>query len=212
MAAWKPTNRLAAYGSALPFGVEGSTAEDEEQALKDWQERQEAKRREGTAGDWQTVAPSPSASSAAKPSAPPTALERDSAKAYTVREKRGQFGDDDDDGAGQVIKVKKRVKVRSEAEKIRQAEADKERLLPTWKPMRLDTGVGVKEEGVQAVPVQTMQDEEVSLVEETDTVGESPGPLAPPSSEDKSPTGSSSMFKKRKAGAGAGAKRVRAVI
>jgi len=152
--AWKPTNRLAAYGSALPMNDGTANAEEEEVKLKEWQEKQELRRREGAAGEWETVAPSPSARIPAWKAERADSTDRDQAKAYKVREKQGHFRDDEDDEVGAQIKVKKRIKIQSEAEKLKQAEEDRRKMMPSWKPMRLDTGISAKEEDIQLVPVQ----------------------------------------------------------
>jgi WW domain-binding protein 4 len=209
--AWKPTNRLATYGSALPINDGSLLAEAEEQKFKEWQELREAQSKEGTAGEWQTVAPVMSKEEeedlkfATAPRPDPY-----QPHSYVVREKQGRFQHDDDENDGPEIKVKKRIKVQSETERLKQVEEEKKQMLPTWKPMRLDTGVSVKEERVQAVPIERRETQEVDLAEEEDA--------ATAAVETKvetavlAQTEAPLMFKKRKAGAGAGAKRVRAVI
>jgi WW domain-binding protein 4 len=214
--AWKPSNRLAAYGSALPINDGSLNAEEEQRILQEWHERQEARSKEGTAGEWETVTPVPSRSSNAEAanSVAGSSSEQDLVKSYKFKEKQGHYREHDVDDEGAEIKVKKRVKVHSETEKLKQIEEDKKKMMPNWRPMKFDTGISAKVEDVQLVPVEERREaQEVDLAGAEDTeTREKPQPL--PSAPLPEPAASSTapMFKKRKSGAGAGAKRVRAVI
>lgn len=184
--------------------------------MREWQERQEARRKEGTAGQWESLAPSTSTATRSQEveAMPSFSLPRETSS-YIVREKQGQFQREDDDDIGAAeIKVKKRLKVNGDAEKARQTEEESKKMLPSWTPLRLDTGVGVKKEGVQGVPMEVRATQQVDLSEDdvkSEAKEQTAAPQETPSQALEEST-STSLFKKRKTGAGAGAKRVRAVI
>jgi hypothetical protein len=161
-----------------------------------------------------------------------SSIPREASTSYVVREKQGHFRQDDEDGVAAEIKVKKRLRVNGEAEKLRQAEEEKKRMMPAWTPMRLDAAGVASKEKVEITPFGTGEGQHVELAEEqeerkaelkvneeeekkkvgNERVADQPTP--PPSSATpiEAVAPSTSLFKKRKAGAGAGAKRVKAVI
>lgn len=217
---WKPTDRLATYGSALPTCGE-EQARLEEQRLQEWQQAEEERGKEGKAGEWQVVTPAQPVASKASRITSSTSTQHPTAQSSQIREKQGNYRSDEDDDGLEEIKVKKRMRTANENERERR-EAERQRtMLPTWKPMRIDTGVSVKQEGVQTVSMLKMGGErEVWLDGEDDEQverqesGEIKQERVTDSSDKPtdSPSPSSSMFKKRKTGAGSGAKKVRAVI
>lgn len=210
--AWKPTNRLAAYGSALPLNG-GGPNEDDEKKLQEWQERQEARKREGTAGEWQSVALPRDAArlQEAETVAAATPTFNHENSSYIVREKQGHFRELDNEEIAAEIKVKKRIKVQSKGEMSRQAQEEEKQMMPCWKPMKLDTSIA-KKDAVQPVAAESRDDQNHNLSEESSqpNTGEAATPEVEPVQETQS--ASTSMFKKRKSGAGAGAKRVKADI
>jgi WW domain-binding protein 4 len=223
---WKPADRTSAYGYALPVFVDQQTKRGEERH-GELQEQAEAKRREGIAGEWLTVEqpykplPKHSESVARHAEQEPSPAEH-----FRVREKRGTYDDsaDVDDLTINTIKAKKRVAHDQQNPSSTSSVGKGPSMLPQWTPLRLDTGISVKDEGVQAVAVRKMDD--ADHVQELDVKQESVSELPAdikedvdaaqsiPAAEENKPAASSTstMFKKRKAGAGAGAKKVRAII
>lgn len=185
--------------------------------LQEWQERQETRRREGTTGEWQVVA-IPSHTSKLQEAETVVAATPSfdhETSSYIVREKQGQFRDNDDgdDVATAEIKVKKRIKLQGERERSRQAQEEERRMMPSWKPMKLDTGIVKRDEGTQSVAAERRDDQSWVASEDgvPNNLEDGTAPEVEAQAQETQST-STSMFKKRKVGAGAGAKRVRAVI
>lgn len=218
-AKWKPSDKLATYGSAMPVYADEKSRLDE--MYRQQRELEEAERaKEGTAGAWQTIEPQTSAPSETKiqPSEgiPRASTKISSSSSYKVREKKGNYHvDDEEEGTLDSIKVKKRIRTGDEEERKRRKEEEQRAMLPQWTPVRLDTGISAKQEGIQGVPVQRINNDEsdstpVDLSKEDS--GEQKDQIKKEEAEQTSTSSSSNMFKKRKAGSGSGAKRVRAVV
>lgn len=218
-AKWKPSDKLASYGSAMPvYADENSRLDERHRQQRELEEAERAK--EGTAGAWQTIEPQTSAPSETKiqPSEgiPRTSTQISSSSSYKVREKKGNYHDDDEEeDTLDSIKVKKRIRTGDEEERKRRKEEEQRAMLPQWTPVRLDTGISAKQEGIQGVPVQRINKGEsdstpVDLSKEDSE--EQKDQIKKEEAEQPSNSSSSNMFKKRKAGSGSGAKRVRAVV
>lgn len=213
LAKWKPSDKLATYGSAMPIYADEQSKLDEMHKKQLEQEEIERKK-EGTAGAWQTVEQTPALTDSKIQSSDNTTRTstQASSSSYKVREKKGNYHDNNEEDEIASIKVKKRIRTGDEEERKRRIEEEQRAMLPQWTPVRLDTGISAKKEGVQGVPIKRMDDE-------TDTA---PVDLSKDESEDQKdqvkkeeaeqPSSSSNMFKKRKAGSGSGAKKVRAIV
>ncbi|CDR99365.1 uncharacterized protein SPSC_04016 [Sporisorium scitamineum] len=155
-------------------------------------------------GEWEQVQPVSSAST----SYANETSDRDRARSFRMREKLARLNDSDNESDLKNIKIKKRPRKQLDAQ-------DGPSLLP----------IGVKKE--QADPADTVKEEAdassrpygtstaaapTSVAIKKEESGETPSSAAIKEEADSSNSGGGSLFKKRKAGAGAGAKRVRAVI
>ena len=208
--AWKPQDKLAAYGSAQAIGLEEDAEVQRQQRL------QEERNEKGFAGDWEempSVAP-PAASSTSARQAPSRASvhfvpsERQQARSFQVRERRALVQEDEDEDGLESIKVKKRIKVETNAEASRREEEARARMLPTWTPIKLDPSVAA--ESPAPAPVSEQPAIEAAAVK----MEESPADIKADASGEAAPTEASSggFFKKRRAGVGSGAKKVRALV
>lgn len=195
---WKPKDKLATYGSAIPLYVD-------EQGKMDEMHRQQLeleeieRKKEGTAGAWQTVEPIEK-SKIQKLDSLPLA----SSSSYKVREKKGSYHDDKEEDDFDSIKVKKRIRTGDEEERKRRLAEQQRTELPQWTPVRLDTGISAKKEGIQGVPVHR-------IVHEGNTA---PIDLGKEESDEQREQvkEEKAVFKKRKAGSGSGAKRIRQIF
>ncbi|PWN37461.1 uncharacterized protein FA14DRAFT_159507 [Meira miltonrushii] len=212
-AKWKPSDKLATYGSAMPVYADEQSRLDEMHRQQLALEESERKK-EGTAGAWQTVEQTPALpeSKIQTSDSLPQTNAQSSSSSYKVREKKGNYHDDNEEDTIDSIKVKKRIRTGDEEERKRRIEEEQRTMLPQWTPVRLDTGISAKKEGIQGVPINRINDESNAA----------PIDLSKDESEDQKdqvkteeaeqPSSSSNMFKKRKAGSGSGAKKVRAVV
>lgn len=216
-AKWKPTDRFATYGSAMPIYP------DEQSRLNEMHRQQiileeSQRKKEGTAGEWQTVElRTPPSDGKVQASDNQPRREKQSPSSYQVHEKKGTFfniNNEEDDVSLKTIKVKKRVRTGDEEQQQRKREVEQKAMVPEWKPVRLDTGISAKKEGIQTVPIQRINDEikavPVDLSEEHAHEQESKVEIE--KSSEPSSSSSSGMFKKRKTGSGSGAKKVRALV
>lgn len=230
--AWRPADKLAAYSSAASLGF--ADADGETPETRAARELAEQRAKEGVAGEWEVVAPPPP-----PPLAPPPAVamlgseqqEREEARAYKIKEKRAAFDsyDDDADESPEIV-VKKRIKVESKEQQAAREAQERKHRLPQWQALKLEPkkreeldAVAPKKEEPADPAVQA--DQAGGLKPEPEPTGSSPpaDDAAPPQGDVKPPAlpkdeapeagGNSGggMFKKRRAGAGAGAKKVRAV-
>lgn len=150
------------------------------------------------AGEWESVE-SEHPSQPAASSSTSHASDRDKARSFRMKEKAARLDDSDDDQATDEIKIKKRP--RTDA-----AEAQNESRTPS----------GVKKEDA-AVLDGTLKRESGPVASTSQprpdaNATESAKPKAEKEEEDGGNGATGGLFKKRRAGAGAGAKRVRAVI
>ncbi|CBQ70372.1 conserved hypothetical protein [Sporisorium reilianum SRZ2] len=156
-------------------------------------------------GQWEQVQP---VSSASTLYANETS-DRDKARSFRVREKVARLDDSDDESDLSSIKIKKRPRKDLEG-------GEGPSLLPTGVKKEEQGGPAdsVKEEAsaasqVDLVPGSTESSTAAVKKEES---GETRSTAATKEQADSGNNGGASLFKKRRAGAGAGAKRVRAVI
>lgn len=230
--AWKPSDKLSAYSSAADLGL--APAEEETAEQKAAREEAERRLQEGLPGEWEVVAPPPPPLPSAASASPQAAAgassyvapqtEKDKARTWKAREKAPVYLDGAaEDEALDAIKVRKRIKIdSSEAVAARQAE-DQRHMLPQWRPMALVPGVKKQESEdakpeVDEVKPEPAAEEPAAAAAAPDVKAEAgvkkEEPAAPAKEAEASPAPAESraggMFKKRKAGTGAGAKRVRA--
>lgn len=158
------------------------------------------------AGQWEQVEQAQPAapSTSAFGSQPTEATERDQARSFRVREKVGRLddSDDDDDLGARTIKVKKRPRTEAAAEphparELTHPETEHIRTSTVDSSASIDSQSRVKkEESGDDVPASSKQSD--ADIADTKTASAS--------------NGGGGLFKKRRPGAGAGSKRVRAVI
>lgn len=141
-------------------------------------------------GDWEEVRTAGPSSIILNATQPET--ERHKAQSFRIREKTGRMYDEDsaeEDARLAQIKVKKRSKTEDGH--------DQAQPLPTWSPVALtDKSQSTDRSGNPSSAVKAEQDGKTTIAApaETDAVAATP------------------LFKKRKSGSGAGAKKVRAIV
>ncbi|CEH16192.1 WW DOMAIN BINDING PROTEIN 4 [Ceraceosorus bombacis] len=219
---WKPSDKLTAYGtvsdaSYAQESYESTRLKEEQEAALREQELEQRRKEEGFVGEWETVAPSRPVVNRA-PNAQDEGTEYEAARAFQVKEKTGLHArNDDEENATEEIKVKKRRM--NDQEASWNEDAVRRRRLPQWQglklePKREDSTIESRVDsfrvsgGSPASPKKEQDDSAVPPTKEVD------GSSREPSTTGQSGAGADapkSMFKKRKAGAGAGAKKVRTV-
>ncbi|GAC97312.1 hypothetical protein PHSY_004897 [Pseudozyma hubeiensis SY62] len=154
-------------------------------------------------GEWEHVLPVASAST----SYANEVTDRDRARSFRIKEKVVRLDDSDDDQDLASIKVKKRPRAAQGDSSGLQRGVKKEEQDQLADQVTKDAAVAVNassELSTTATAATTVKGEE------SDDVKTGIAPIIDPN--DESAGGGGNMFKKRRAGAGAGAKRVRAVI
>ena len=142
-------------------------------------------------GEWEQVQP---VSSGSTSYANETSSDRDKARSFRVREKVARLDDSDDDSSLNNIKIKKRSRNDVDAE---------------HGPSLLQRGVKKED---PADPAEPVKEESGAASLTTDKESGTTDPTSVNEEADSGNSGGGGLFKKRRAGAGAGAKRVRAVI
>ena len=168
------------------------------------------------AGEWEAVQPPQplQPTTSASSSYPTEATERDTARSFRVKEKVARLDDSDDDAAINTIKVKKRPRSDTHPE-------ENQSRAPSWSTKEEPAGPGASVKSEQGVATSS---DSTSLVKaELGTSDSTPASVKAEEGEDTKASllatkegdggdaGGGGLFKKRRAGAGAGAKRVRAV-
>lgn len=154
-------------------------------------------------GEWEHVLPVASAST----SYANEVTDRDRARSFRIQEKVARLDDSDDDQDLASVKVKKRPRAAQDESSSLQRGVKKEEQDQVADSVKKEADAAVNASGdfgTTATSVTGMKREE------SDDVKTGNAPTIDPS--DGSAGGGGNMFKKRRAGAGAGAKRVRAVI
>lgn len=241
---WAPTDKLSAYGSVT---ADQARLAAEEAALAQAQAEQKAtddddgtpRVYEAAPGEWQTVV-TPVANTATVSSTDDQAGqgERSQMRGFTFKERSGGLDDEDDDPPPD-IKVKKRLKVETDAAREVREEEERRRMRPEWVSVSLtssnvpvkseqttvkseerssevkdeDRSAHVKNEVDQAqasdIGLATNQPAVKKEASPEHAAVESKSSASVKASSSPPPAASTSLFKKRKAGAGAGAKKVR---
>ncbi|PWN46430.1 hypothetical protein IE81DRAFT_319338 [Ceraceosorus guamensis] len=219
---WKPSDKLSAYGtvsdaSYAQESYESTRLKEEHEAALREQELEQRRKEEGFVGEWETVTPSRPVVNRA-PNAQDEGTEYEAARAFQVKEKTGLHArNDDEENATEEIKVKKRRM--NDQEASWNEDAVRRRRLPQWQglklePKREDSTIESRVDsfrlsgGSPASPKKEQDDSADPPTKEVDGSLREPSTTGQPGAGSDAPK---SMFKKRKAGAGAGAKKVRTV-
>lgn len=227
-AAWKPSDKLSAYGSVSDASYASESYEsrrqrEEEEARERDAALEQKRREEGFVGEWTEVVPTARRHAVADvQTAAGEASEYQAAQSFKVREKSGRFGslgdDGDEVGETQEVRVKKRRPNESEANW--NEEASRRKRLPQWQSVKLETRREGSTSSDTASPSVNIKEERHAR-RTGEIKSEGGGKVQAATSPPQSDAGNQllqndaetpkSMFKKRKAGAGVGAKKVRAV-